>query len=146
MICQVMFFERARTCGRISSTFFKKGGTPVNMHLLLLSLEAIEHVCSQERSEKSNVSSNKKTSHSEKKGTQQPGTDNSARVPKKACAKKHCNLCKKLGGAHRVHNTRDCRWFKKDRTEISDFCTTKKGGKKPNYTKQYFVQLSKKMD
>ena len=97
MICQVMFFERAHTCGRISSTFFEKGGTPVNMHSLLLSLEAIERVCSQERSEKSNVSSNKKTLHSEKKGTQQPGTDNSARVPKKACAKKHCNLCKKLG-------------------------------------------------
>ncbi len=60
----------------------KKDGTPVDMCSLLLSLEAIGHVCGQERSEKSNASRNEKALHSNKKGTKQPGTDNSPRVPK----------------------------------------------------------------
>ena len=124
----------------------KKGGTPVGMHSLLLSLVAIERVCGKKRSNKLNASLNKKALHSNKKGAKRPGTEATARVPKKARAEKHCNLCKKHGGAYMMHNTRDCRWFKKDRTEKSDFCTTKKGGKKPNHIKQYFVQLSKKMD
>ncbi len=47
----------------------KQGGTPVDMHLLLLSLEAIECVCVWEGSEKSNPSRDEKPSHSEKKGT-----------------------------------------------------------------------------
>jgi hypothetical protein len=46
----------------------EKGGTPVDMHSLLLSLEAIERVCVQERSDKPNASRNEKASHSKKKG------------------------------------------------------------------------------
>jgi hypothetical protein len=121
----------------------EKGGTPVDMHLLLLSLEAIEHVCGREGSDKSNPSCNEKHLHSEKKGMKRPGTD-SSRVPKKVPTKKHCDLCKKHGGAYTTHNTRDCRHFEKDGTEKSYFCTAKKGGKKPNPTKQSFTQLSKK--
>ncbi len=63
-----------------------KGMTPVGMHLLLLPLEAIEHVCTQE---KSNSQSNKEASHKSKKGNTRPGTDSMGRVPKKACHKKH---------------------------------------------------------
>ncbi len=107
----------------------------MDMHSLLLSLKAIERICSHERSKKSNTSRDEKALHSEKKGTKRPGTDNSARVPKKACAEKHCNLCKKHGGAYTMHNTRDCRWLQKDQTEKSGFYTAKKGGKKPNPTK-----------
>jgi hypothetical protein len=95
----------------------EKGGTPVDMGSLLLSLKAIEHVCGQERSKKFNASRDEKASHSEKKGTKQPGTDNSARVLKKARAEKHCNLCKKHGGTFTTHNTHDCRCFEKDGTE-----------------------------
>ena len=84
-------------------------------------------------------------SHSEKKGTKQPGTE-SPLVPKKEGTKKHCDLCKKHWGACTTHNTRDCRRFEKDRTEKSDFCAAKKGGKKPNPTKQSFAQLSEKLD
>jgi hypothetical protein len=47
----------------------KKGGTPVDMRLLLLSLKAIKRVCGREGSNKSNPSCNKKALHSEKKGT-----------------------------------------------------------------------------
>ncbi len=101
----------------------------MDMRSLLLSLEAIERVCGQERSKKSNTSRNKKASHSKKKGTERPGTDNNARVPKKARTKKHCNLCKKRGGAFTTHNTRDCCRFENDRTEKSNFHAAKKGRK-----------------
>jgi hypothetical protein len=123
----------------------EKGGTPVDMRLLLLSPKAIERVCGQERSNKSNVSSDKKPSHSKKKGTKRPGTE-SPGVPKKVRTKKHCNHCKKHGGAYMTHNTCDCRHFEKDGTEKSNFRAAKKGGKKPNPTKQSFAQLSEKLD
>ena len=116
------------------------------MHSLLLSLQAIKHICGQEGSDKSNASCNEKALHSDKKGTKRPDTDNSDRVPKKACAKKHCNLCKKHGGTYTTHNTCDCSQFEKDGTEKFDFRAAKKGGKKPNPTRQSFAQLSKKLD
>ena len=111
--------------------------------LLLSSLKAIERVCGQERS---NASPDKKALHSKKKGTQQAGTEATASVPKRAHAKKHCNLCKKHGGAYTIHNTRDCHQFQKDGIKKSKFCAAKKGGKKPNPVKQSFTQLSKKLD
>ena len=93
-----------------------------------------------------NTSRSEKALHSNKKGTKQPGTD-SPRVPKKqACAKKHCNLCKKHKGTYRTHNTRDCHPFEKDGMEKIDFRTAKNGGKKPNPVKQSFAQLIKKLD
>ncbi len=45
-----------------------------------------------------------------------------------------------------THNTRDCRRFKKDGTEKSDFHAAKKGGKNPNPAKQSFAQFSDKLD
>jgi hypothetical protein len=45
-----------------------------------------------------------------------------------------------------THNTCDCHWFEKDGTGKLDFSATKKGGKKPNPTKQSFAQLSNKLD
>jgi hypothetical protein len=123
----------------------KKGGTPVDMRSLLQSLKAIKRICGQERSKKSNPSWDEKPLHSKKKGMKRPGTE-SPRIPKKVSTKKHCDLCKKHGGAYRTHNACDCRRFEKDGTEKSDFRTAKKGGKKPNPTKQSFTQLSEKLD
>jgi hypothetical protein len=57
--------------------------------------------------------------------------------------KKHCDFCKKHEGAYTTHNTCDCRWFEKDGTEKSDFRAAKKGGRKPNPTKQSFAKLEK---
>jgi hypothetical protein len=111
----------------------KKGITPLDMHLLLMSLKAIERVCTQE---KSNAQSNKKASNKGKKGSKQPGTDSTFRVPKKACTKTHYNLCNQHGGAHTTHNTRDCHKYEKDGTEKANFRAAKKGGKKPHLTKQ----------
>jgi hypothetical protein len=115
------------------------------MRSLLQSLEAIERVCGQEGSAKSIPSCDENPSHSKKKGTKQPGTE-SPRVPKKVRTEKHCDLCKKHGGAYTTHNTRDCCRFEKDGTEKADFRAAKKGGKKPNPTKQSFAQLSEKLD
>ncbi len=120
----------------------KKGMTPMDKRLLLMSLKAIECICTQEWS---NTQSNKKHSHKGKEGNKRPGTEYTGKIPKKACIEKHCNLCKKHGGTHTMHNTNDCCRYKKDRTEISNFHAAKKGGKKPNPTKHSFTQLSKKM-
>jgi hypothetical protein len=68
----------------------KKGMTPIDMCLLLQSLEALEHVCTQE---KSSATSGKKASNKGKKGKKQPVSEPTNRVPKKAFTKKHFNLC-----------------------------------------------------
>eukprot|EP00804_Cyclotella_cryptica_P002418 CCRYP_004105-RA/>CCRYP_004105-RA protein AED:0.47 eAED:0.47 QI:0/-1/0/1/-1/1/1/0/125 len=45
-----------------------------------------------------------------------------SRIPKKpkkvGWTEKHCVLCKKHGGPHKSHNTRDCRRYNKDGTPI----------------------------
>jgi hypothetical protein len=48
---------------------------------------------------KAKPESSKNASHKGKKGKKCPGTGCTARVPKKVCFEKHCNLCKKHGGA-----------------------------------------------
>jgi hypothetical protein len=123
-------------------TLHKRGMTLFDMHLLLTSLEAIEHICTHEKTS----AQSEKASNKGKKGNKRPGTEPMARVPKKACTKKHCNLCKKNGGTHTTHNTKDCCKYDKHRKEKADFCTAKKGGKKPNLARQIFTQLSKKLD
>ncbi len=115
----------------------------MDLHLLLTLLEAIEHICSHK---KAKLESSEKASHKGKKGKKHPGTKSTARVPKKVYFKKHCNLCKKHGGAYTMHNTRDCHRYEKDRKEKSDFQAAKKGGKKGNPVNQNFAQLSKKLD
>jgi hypothetical protein len=73
------------------------------------------------------------------------GTDPTARVPKKVQFEKNCDLCKKHGGTHTTHTTRECRKHEKDRTEKSSFRAAKKGGKKNYPVNQNFVQLTKKI-
>jgi hypothetical protein len=69
-----------------------------------------------------------------------------ARVHKKVRFEKHCNLCKKHGGAHTTHNTCDCHRFEKDRKEEPSFCAAKKGGYNSNPVTQNFAQLTNKID
>jgi hypothetical protein len=66
--------------------------------------------------------------------------------PKESLCQETLQPLQEAWGAYTMHNTRDCRQFEKDGTEKSDFHAAKKGGKKPNPTKQYFAQLSKKLD
>ncbi len=121
----------------------KKGMTPMDMHLLLTSLEAIKCVCTYA---KGKSESSEKSSHKSKKGKKCPGTEATVRVPKKVCFEKHCNVCKKHGGTYTMHNTRDCCRFEKDRKENSDLRAAKKGGKKGNPVNHNFMQLTKKIE
>jgi hypothetical protein len=120
----------------------KKGMMSMDMHVLLTLLKAIEHVCIYE---KGKLESSEKSSHKSKKGKKCPGTNSTVRVPMKVHFEKHCDLCKKHGGAYTMHSTRDCRRFEKDRKEKSNFCTTKKGRKKGNPVNHNFAQLTKKI-
>jgi hypothetical protein len=114
----------------------------MDMRLLLISLEAIELVCTYK---KSKLESSEKSSHKSKKGKKCPGTKATIRVPKKVCFEKHCDLCKKHGGAFTTHNTRECRRFEKDGKEKSNFHTAKKGGKKNYSVNRNFAQLTEKI-
>jgi hypothetical protein len=120
----------------------KKGMTPIDMRLLLTLLEAIERVCTYE---KGKSESSEKSSHKSKKGKKCPGTEATIRVPKKVCFEKHCDLCKKHGGAYTTHNTRECCRFEKDGKEKSNFYNAKKGGKKGNPVNHNFAQLTEKI-
>jgi hypothetical protein len=115
----------------------------MDLRLLLTSLEAIERICTHE---KAKSGSSEKASHRGKKGKKHPGTKSMARVPKKVCFKKHCNLCKRHGGTYTTHNTKDCCRYEKDGKEKSNFSAAKKSGKKTNPVNQNFVQLSEKLE
>ncbi len=123
--------------------FHEKGLNPIDMRLLLQCLEAIECICTQERS---NAQSNEKTSTKNEKGNKRSGKESTYKNPKKAQTEKHCDLCKKHGGACTTHNTQECHRYKKNGNEKSDFRATKEEVKKTNPTKQSFVQLTKKLD
>jgi hypothetical protein len=120
----------------------KRGMTQLDMCLLLMSLEAIERVCTQKKAS----APSKKDSNKGKKSNKRPGTESMARVPKKSYTEKHCIVCKRHGDAHTMHNTRDYCKYDKDGKEKSDFHGAKKGGKKHNCARQNFAQLSKKFD
>jgi hypothetical protein len=117
--------------------------TPMDMHTLLASLEAIEHVCTHK---KAHVPSGEKASQKSKAGTKRPNTGATLWVPKKVHFEKSCKLCKKHGGVHTMHATKDCRKYEKNKTLKSNVRATKKAGKKPNPIKQSCAQLSKKLD
>ncbi len=74
-----------------------------------------------------------------------PATNSMVWVPKKVRFEKHCDLCKKHGGAHTTHNTCDCCRFEKDGNEKSSFRAAKKGGYKSNPVNQNFAQLTNKI-
>jgi hypothetical protein len=124
----------------------KKVMTPMDMCLLLISLEAIECICTYEKSKLDYYEKSEKSSNKGKKGKKRPGTNSTARVPKKVRFEKHCHLCKKHGGAYTTHNTRDCRRFEKDGKEKSDFRAAKKGGQKGHPVNQNFMQLTNKIE
>jgi hypothetical protein len=110
----------------------EKGITPMNMRLFLTSLEAIERICTYEKGKSDTFEKSNKSSNKGEKGKKRPGTNSTVRVSKKVRFEKHCNLCKKYGGAHTMHNTRDCHRFEKDGKEKSSFRAAKKGGHNRN--------------
>jgi hypothetical protein len=92
----------------------EKGMMPMDMRLLLTLLEAIERLCTYEKGKSDTFKKSDKSSNKGEKGKKHPGTNSTVWVPKKIRFEKHCNLCKKHGGAHTTHNTGECRRFEKD--------------------------------
>jgi hypothetical protein len=123
----------------------KKGMTPMDMRLLLTLMEAIERICTYEKGKPDTFKKSDKSFNKGEKGKKCPGTNSTVRVPKKVRFEKHCNLCKKHGGAHTTHNSRDCHRFEKDRKEKSSFYAAKKGRYKSNPVNQNFAQLTNKI-
>ncbi len=111
----------------------------MDMRLLLTLLEAIKHICTYK---KGKLESSKKSSRKDEKGKKCPGTNSTARVPKKVHFEKNCDMCKKHGGMYTMHNNRDCRRFEIEGKEESDFRTAKKGRKKGNPVNHNFAQLT----
>jgi hypothetical protein len=125
----------------------KMGMTPMDMHLLLTSLEAIECICTYKKGKLDNFEKSNKSSNKGEKGKKHPGTNSMVRVPKKVQFEKHSKkLCKKHGGAHTMHNTCNCCRFEKDGKEKSSFRTAKKGGQKNYPVNHSFAQLTKKIE
>ncbi len=123
----------------------EKGMTPMDMRLLLTLLEAIECICTYEKGKLDTFEKSNKSSNRGEKGKKHPGSNSTVRVPKKVRFEKHCNLCKKHGGAHTTHNTGEYHRFEKDRKEKSSFCAAKKGGYNRNPVNQNFAQLTNKI-
>jgi hypothetical protein len=121
----------------------EKGMTPMDMHSLQASLKAIKRMCTRE---KPHAQSGKKTSQKSKDGNKWSSTGAMKQASKKAHIEKSCELCKKHGGTHTTHATKDCRRYEQNRTVKADFYAIKKAGKKPNPAKQLFAQLSEKFD
>jgi hypothetical protein len=98
------------------------------VHSLQASLEAIERVFTPE---KAHLPSSEKASHKNKAGAKRPSTGATKQAPKKVHFKKSCKLCKKYGGVHTTHTTKDCHRYKKDGTVKANFRAAKKAGKNP---------------
>jgi hypothetical protein len=81
----------------------------------------------------------KKASHKDESGTKRPSNCATKQAHKKVCFEKSCELCKKYGGTHTTHATKDCRKYEKDGTVKANFHAAKKAGKKPNPAKQLFA-------
>jgi hypothetical protein len=113
------------------------------MHSLQASLEAIERLCTHK---KAHEPSGKKACHKNKAGAKRPSTGATKQAHKKVHFERSCELCKKHGGAHTTHVTKDCRKYNKNGMVKANFCTAKKAGKKSNPAKQLFAKLSKKLD
>ncbi len=85
-------------------------------------------------------------SHKNEAGAKRPSNGATKHPHKKVCFEKSCKLCKKYGGMHTTHATKDCHKYEKDGTAKAYFRASKNAGKKPNPAKQLFAQLSKKLD
>jgi hypothetical protein len=106
--------------------------TPMDMRSLQASLKAIERVCT---TKKAHAQSGEKASHKNMTGAKRPSNGATKQAPKKVRFERSYKLCKKHGGAHTTHATKDCHRNKNDRTVKTDFGAAKNAGKKSNPAK-----------
>jgi hypothetical protein len=96
----------------------EKGMTPMDLRSLQAPLKAIKRGCAPE---KTYAPSGKKASYKNKAGAKRPSNGATKQAHKKVCFEKSCKLCKKHGGAHTTHSTKDCRKYEKDGTVKANF-------------------------
>ncbi len=96
----------------------KKGMTPVDMHLLLMSLKAIELVCAQE---KSNALSNKKASNKSKKEIKRPRPNLWPESQRKFVSRSIATSARSMGACILCTTRIDCCKYEKDGSEKSQF-------------------------
>ncbi len=96
----------------------EKDMTSMDMGSLQASLEAIERVCTHK---KAHAPSSGKASHKNEAGAKRPSNGATMQVPKKVLFEKSCKLCKKYGGTHTTHATKDCCKYEKDGMAKADF-------------------------
>jgi hypothetical protein len=120
----------------------KKGTTPMDMYLLLLSLDAIQPV--YPRKIQCTIQQDLFSHRQERK--QKAWYQVYGQGSQESLHQEALQPLQEAWGMHNTHNTKDCCRYEKDGTEKSDFRTAKKGREKPNPIKHSFVQLSKKMD
>jgi hypothetical protein len=106
----------------------EKGMSPMHMRSLQASLKAIERVCTLE---KTHVPSGKKASHKNEAGAKQPSNGATKQAHKKVHFEKSCKLCKKFGGTHTTHATKDCRKYEKDGMAKANFHATRRQVRNP---------------
>jgi hypothetical protein len=94
--------------------------TLMDMHSLQASLKAIECVCTPEIA---NAKSGETASHKNEVEAKRPNTGATKQAHKKVRLEKSCKLCKKHGGTHTTHATKDCLKYKKDGTVKAELHT-----------------------
>ena len=97
----------------------EKGMTPMDMHSLQASLEAIERICTHE---KAHAPSGEKASHKNEAGAKRPSNGATKQVPKKVGFERSCKLCKKHEDVYTTHATKACSRYDKDRAVKANFC------------------------
>jgi hypothetical protein len=109
-----------------------KGIIPVNLRLTLDTLVTLEktdpHVPKKAEAKAAEGDGNRK-----RKGT----TQGDQTTKKKSRSSKHCELCKKHGGAKNTHNTVDCKRYEKDGTQKKAFQPRKGTPNKTTDCKSY---------
>ena len=87
-----------------------ENSTPVSTRALLLVLENIESYV--ELDVKPPSKDKAKGADSRRKA--ESNNSHNPQKAKKGWIEKHCSLCKKHGGVHTMHNTKECRCYNKD--------------------------------
>jgi hypothetical protein len=75
----------------------KKGMMPMDMCLLLRTLEAIERICTYEKSKLDTFEKSDKSSNKGEKGKKCPGTNSTVRVPMKSALRSIANYARSMG-------------------------------------------------
>jgi len=121
----------------------KTKSLPSSVRTLLTDLEDIE------ASEKVKARQDQSTQpKKDEKRVSFSGKDALGKIPKKARKQeKHCDRCKKYGGAHTTHSTGDCKKYEHDGTRKKAFKADKKDHSASNGKKNFnFSQMEKKME